>query len=72
MNGLWIMITIVCLGGVMSEMYKYKVKMESGERKKDAACDALAERLAQVEGRLANIESLVVEIEKQRDFDRAL
>ena len=74
MNGLWIMIAVICLGGMImiTEVFKHKVKMDTSTRNSDKACADLADRLEQVEKRLANIESLIVDLEKLRDFDRAL
>lgn len=58
-----VIIVGICM---LSEVYRARLKTES--KKSAAAFDELAERMAQLEKRMANIETIVLDQEKSRPF----
>jgi len=70
--GMWDMIAIVVGLGVVSEMYSARLKAKTRWREQGEYVEGLADRLAKIERRLANLETLVVDREKHAAFEEAL
>lgn len=66
------MIVVVVAIVFFSQAYKAHVKAQTGGKKENAKSAELAERLRAVEKRLGNLETIVLDREKQRSFDEAL
>ena len=63
---LWTMIFLVCAIGILGEMYKHRITANA----KDSVrlFEDLSKRMARQEERMANIETIVLEKEKERRF----
>lgn len=66
---LWTMIVIIVALGVAREMYRYHVKYNAGSPKSDRHHELQSRRIARLEERIVNLETLVLESEKLRRFD---
>ena len=65
--GLWGFLTIIVTVGILSEMYQARLKARAGHA--DDLFQQISERMARVEERMANIETIVLEKEKEKRFD---
>lgn len=63
----WLAVVLIVIIGAVSEMYRAKLK--SGAEKSRKMFEELQERMAKLEGRTANIESIILERENQQKFD---
>ncbi len=69
---LWTMIFAIVLVGVISEMYTARLKLKGQlEMSRDRELD-LTGQIEALEERLKNLETIVLEHEKLRDFDKSL
>ncbi len=69
---LWAMIFGIVLVGVISEMYSARLKLQGkleGSRSRESD---LTRQVDALEERLKNLETIVLEHEKLRDFDKSL
>ncbi len=66
---LWTMIVIIVALGIFSEMYKYRLKFKATSPKNGPHQELQARRIAELEERVINLETLVLEREKLRRFD---
>jgi hypothetical protein len=65
--GMWSFLTIIVSIGILSEMYQARLKARADHA--DELFQQISERMARVEERMANIETIVLEKEKERRFD---
>ena len=66
---LWTMIVMIVLLGIASEMYKYHVRFKAKSPKNERLFELQSRRIARLEERVSNLETLVLEKEKLRRFD---
>ncbi len=66
---LWTMIVIVVALGIAGEMYKYHIRYKAKSPHKDRLSELQSQRIARLEERVINLETLVLEREKLRRFD---
>jgi len=64
--GFWTAVVLIVAIGTVSEMYSVRFKKSAKQSK--SLIDELSVRLATMEERMANIETIVLEKEKDRDF----
>jgi hypothetical protein len=64
--GFWTAVVLIVAIGTISEMYSIRFKKSS--RQSEALFKELSGRLAGMEERMANIETIVLEKEKVREF----
>lgn len=62
----WTAIVIIVAIGTISEIYRSRIKANAG--KAEASFQKLIERMASLEERMANLETIVLEQEKRRKF----
>jgi len=62
----WTAIVIIVAIGVLSEMYK--VRLKTSLRESEGNFKNISQRTARLEERMANIETLVLDKERQKDF----
>lgn len=62
----WTAIVIIVAIGVLSEMYK--VRLKASLRKSEEYFEKLSQRTARLEERMANIETIMLDKERQKDF----
>jgi len=65
---LWTFICIVAVAGIIGECYKHKVSKEK-KTEKNSRMDDLEKRLDSIEHRTSDLETLVVDREKERKYD---
>ena len=71
--GMIIAIVGICtVAGLIKEMHKARLEHRSGSKEVVDAVGELAEKFEKIERRMANIESIVIEHEKVRNFEDAL
>ena len=63
----WTAVVIIVALGVASEMYRARLKASSQESEKHTK--ALEERMAQIEKRMANLETIVLKRENEEKWD---
>lgn len=66
--GLWTGIVLIVAIGAVSEMYRARVK--SSSKVTDKLYEEIIERLARVEERMANVETILFEKEKAGQYDK--
>lgn len=69
---LWTMIVLIVAFGAISEMYRARLKVNAKLEESQGREDELNGRIESLEERLKNLETIVLEHEKLRDFDRSL
>jgi len=69
---LWGMIFGIVFVGVISEMYRARLKTQEKIARSRVREDALTEEVRTLEERIKNLETIVLEHEKLRDFDKSL
>lgn len=69
---LWTMIFGIVLVGVISEMYRARLKVRGKLAVSQDRESELAQKVEALEERMKNLETIVLEHEKLRDFDRSL
>lgn len=69
---LWAMIFGIVLVGVISEMYRARLKVSEKLALSRDRESELAKTVESLEERLKNLETIVLEHEKLRDFDQSL
>lgn len=69
---LWTMIAIIVALGVISEMYRARLKAQTTWAQMKDQEENILSRLDRMEERLRNLETLVLENEKDRAFHDAL
>lgn len=62
----WTAIVIIVAIGVLSEMYK--VRLKASLRKSEEYFEKLSQRTSRIEERMANIETIMLDKERQKDF----
>lgn len=62
----WTAIVIIVAIGVLSEMYK--VRLKASLRKSEEYFEKLSQRTSHIEERMANIETIMLDKERQKDF----
>lgn len=62
----WTAIVIIVAIGTVSEIYRARFKANA--EKSEASIQEIAKRMASIEERMANIETIVLEQEKSRKF----
>jgi hypothetical protein len=65
----WTAIVIIVAIGAASEMYKYRVKLNARSPKDNRSEELLASSVGQLEKRVSNLETLIIEHDKLRKFD---
>ena len=65
----WTAIVIIVAIGVGSEMYKYRVRLSAKSPKNDRVFEQQARSIIQLEERVSNLETIILEQEKLRKFD---
>ena len=63
---LWTAIVIIVAIGAVSEIYRSRLKASAD--KAEATFNKLAQRMARLEERMGNLETIVLEKEKERRF----
>ena len=66
----WIFCAVVCIAGIISKTYQARLKANVKLAEASEQTNGLTERLARIDERLAALETLVIEREKQDKFDR--
>ena len=64
---LWTAIVIIVAIGTVSEIYRAKIRANAKESEKYS--EALSQRIARLEDRMANLETIVLEKERSKKFD---
>ena len=64
--GLWSAVVIIVAIGTLSELYRARLKSQAS--KSDVEFDKLADRMTQLETRMANLETIVLDREKAERF----
>lgn len=72
MDGLWIFLTICGVAAILAEAYETRVKTRAKFEASNKHFDELADRIAAIEKRIENLETIVVDSSKHREFDRSL
>ena len=62
----WTAVVIIVAIGTISEVYRSKLKAEAS--KSQEVFDNIAQRVARLEDRMANLETIVLEKEKAKKF----
>ena len=65
-------LTVCGIAAIGSEMYKARLKAKAKATLADDELSALDARLAKMEERLSNLETLAIDRDKHAEFDRAL
>ena len=65
----WTAIVVIVAIGVGSEMYKYRIRHSTRSSKDDRQLNLLSQRLDALETRISNLETLILEQEKMKQFD---
>ena len=65
--GLWTAIVIIVAIGTFSEAYRARLK--AGSKEFETYLEQLTQRMARIEERMANLETIVLEKEKERGFE---
>jgi hypothetical protein len=68
----WLVVIIVASLVTTSKVFQEWIRSRTGNAEYDEKIHRLSDRLAQIEERLGNVETLVVEKEKYEKFERAL
>lgn len=68
----WTAIVSIVAFGVMSEMYRARLKASSLHESQRKIFDELSDRMTRIESRMASIETIVLEHEKRKQFDNSL
>ncbi len=63
----WTAIVIIVAIGSFAEVYRARLK--TGAREVEKLLESLTERMARIEERMANLETIVLEKEKERKFE---
>lgn len=66
---LWTFICIVAVAGIIGECYKHKVSKEK-RSEKGSRMDSIDAKLNAIEHRISDLETIVIDREKERKFDR--
>ena len=69
---LWTMIVCVVALGIVSEMYRARLKAGNRSKEDRRSLDEIFVRFERFEERLANVESVLLDHEKERRFDQSL
>lgn len=69
---LWAMIFGIVLVGVISDMYRARLKLQGKLEMSRSREAELSQQIESLEDRLKNLETIVLEQEKLRDFDQSL
>lgn len=73
LSGLWAFLAIVVLAGTVEKIIRHKITMRAQQNQNSGAQNAeILARLEKLERRMSNIETIVLESEKHKQFDRAL
>ena len=62
----WTAAVIIVAMGILSEMYRARLKANT--RKTEEFFERLTQRMARLEDRMANLETIVIEKEKRKAF----
>jgi hypothetical protein len=62
----WTAVVIIVAIGTISEVYRSRLKADAG--KSQEVFDNIAQRVARLEDRMANLETIVLEKEKAKKF----
>ncbi len=65
--GFWTAIVIIVAIGTFSEVYR--VRLKAGSKEIEKLLEQLTQRMTRIEERMANLETIVLEKEKERKFD---
>ncbi len=68
----WTFVLICALGGMVLEAYRARLKHIENRAKTDEDTTGIIDRLNRIEQRLSNLETIVIERDRHREFDRAL
>ncbi len=69
---MWTFLTIVVLGGFAIDAYKTSLKRNQMKSNDVELLRALTDRVAGLEQRMTNIETIVLDLEKRSKFDQNL
>ena len=70
--GLWEMVVLIVLISTSGDVFHRHYKTKERQSTMNNQFSGLGDQLNRIEERLGNLETLVVEEEKHKDFDRAL
>ncbi len=65
--GFWTAVVIIVAIGAFSEVYRARLK--TGSKTVERHLEQLTQRMARIEERMANLETIVLEKEKERKFE---
>lgn len=65
-------ITIIVALNLVAGLFKAKIKSRDLSQNAERRCAEMGARLSKIEQRLGNIETIVIESEKHREFERKL
>lgn len=68
----WTAVVCIVAFGVVSEMYRARLKASSLHEKQRKFFEELSDRMTRIESRMASIETIVLEHEKRKQFDNSL
>ena len=68
----WIFVAFCVAAGVISEMYRARLKAKVQMAETDNHVGGLEQQLRKIEERLNNLETIVIERDRHKEFDRAL
>jgi hypothetical protein len=66
---MWSAIVLIVIAGLVFDAYETRMKARSFRTKHDETVGGLADRVSRLEERIANLETLVLEQDKRREFD---
>ena len=69
---MWTFLTICGLAYIIAEVYEQRLKIRAKADLSRGQYDELVSRMAALEQRMANLETIVLEEEKKKAFERAL
>jgi hypothetical protein len=70
--GLWTFLTIICILGFIRKIYRLRVLERCHQADGTARNQELLARLEKLERRMANLETIVIKTEQEREFDRQI
>ena len=70
--GVFEMVAIIVVAGVIGEMYKARLKTKTRMDEQGGTISEVSSRLAKIEQRLNNLEEIVLDRERNAKFERSL
>jgi hypothetical protein len=66
---LWTFVCIVAVAGIIGECYKHKVSKEKSSEK-GSRMDSIEQKLKAIEHRISDLETIIIDREKERKYDK--